>query len=248
MVRKELIRRSPLRILEKSTHGGLGKGNLGVVAARKGIGKTACLVHIATDSLFQGRQVIHASFAADTSHIVSWYDDIFAEISGRFRLDAAIQVRDEIIRRRIIMNFNQDGIQLPRVVQSIRAMIRDGAFSADTLIVDGYDFARVTREELAQVRSFAREFGLEAWFSVSLKDERSIYDPRGVPTLLVGLLDEIDVLVCLRPIEAQTQTPGPNAAGAAHIRLQLIKDHDRLVTGDLHLNLDPHTLLILPED
>jgi len=53
MVRKELINRSPLRILERSTHGGVGKGNIGIIAARKGVGKTACLVHIATDQLFQ---------------------------------------------------------------------------------------------------------------------------------------------------------------------------------------------------
>ena len=89
MVRKELIQRSPLRILEQSTQGGLGKGNIGVIAARKGIGKTACLVHIATDSLFQERQVIHVSFAANTQHLVSWYEDIFSEIAERFHLDAA---------------------------------------------------------------------------------------------------------------------------------------------------------------
>ena len=48
MVRAELIKRSPLRILERSMHGGLGAGNIGILASRKGVGKTACLVHIAT--------------------------------------------------------------------------------------------------------------------------------------------------------------------------------------------------------
>ncbi len=45
MVKSELINRSPLRILEKSIQGGVGKGNIGVIASRKGVGKTACLVH-----------------------------------------------------------------------------------------------------------------------------------------------------------------------------------------------------------
>jgi len=39
MVKKELIRRSPLRILEKAIHGGLKDGNIGVLASRKGIFK-----------------------------------------------------------------------------------------------------------------------------------------------------------------------------------------------------------------
>ena len=30
MLKEEIIKRSPIRILEKSIHGGLGKGNLGV--------------------------------------------------------------------------------------------------------------------------------------------------------------------------------------------------------------------------
>ncbi len=244
MVRKELIRRSPLRILEKSTRGGLGKGNVGVIAARKGVGKTACLVHIGTDSLFQGRQVIHVCFAADTRHIISWYEDIFAEIAERFHLDSAMEVHNEIIKHRILMNFNQEGVRLPRVLCSVRAMIRDGSFSADTVIVDGYDFGRVTREELAQVRAFARELGLEIWFSVSLRDTGAgpVFDGRGVPVLLQGLLEEIDVLICLRQ-----EAGRPAGPAVPHIRLQLVKDHERLVAGDLHLNLDPATLLILHE-
>ena len=39
MYRKEVNRSSPLRILERSIHGGLGPGNLGVVMARAGVGK-----------------------------------------------------------------------------------------------------------------------------------------------------------------------------------------------------------------
>ena len=49
MYRKFLNARSPLRLLEKGLHGGLGKGNLGLVLAGHGVGKTACLVGIALD-------------------------------------------------------------------------------------------------------------------------------------------------------------------------------------------------------
>ena len=38
MYSKEMNERSPLRLLEKSIRGGLGKGNLGVVMSRAGIG------------------------------------------------------------------------------------------------------------------------------------------------------------------------------------------------------------------
>ena len=52
MVKAELIKRSPLRVFEQSIHGGLGRGNIGVLASPKGVGKTACLVHITPISTF----------------------------------------------------------------------------------------------------------------------------------------------------------------------------------------------------
>ena len=62
MHRKELNERSPLRVLEKSIHGGLGRGNLGVVIARHGVGKSAFLVGYGLDHAEDFR---HLPFIAD---------------------------------------------------------------------------------------------------------------------------------------------------------------------------------------
>jgi hypothetical protein len=235
MVRSELVKRSPWRILENSTHGGLGKGNLGAIAARQGVGKTACMVHLATDQLLEGRQVIHVSFSASTSHIVDWYEDIFSEVAQTAGLENAMDVHDEIIRHRIIMNFNQQGVALGKVLGSVRSMIRDGHFAADLIIVDGYDFAAVSAAELAEVRRFAGELGLEIWFSVSLGHEEPKCTPAGIPELLTRVIDELSILICLRAEER-------------HVRLQLVKDHDAPSVKALPLELDPKTLLIARED
>jgi hypothetical protein len=231
MVKRELNKRSPLRILEKSTHGGLGKGNLGVIAARRGVGKTACLVHIATDQLLQDKQVIHVSFATDPSHIMDWYEDIFREIAEKFGLESAMSVHNEMIRHRIIMNFNQKGIKLSQVLGSLRSMIREGHFAADCIVVDGYDFNQATVEEFEEVRGFASEQALEFWFSASLGYQRPEYNENGIPRILEELISQFSILVCLRPDEK-------------HIRLQLVKDHETMVSEDLHLKLDPKSLLI----
>jgi hypothetical protein len=113
-------------------------------------------------------------------------------------------------------------------------MIRDGHFAADLIIVDGYDFAKAGRQELAEVRRFAAELGLEVWFSVSLGHEEPRYSPAGIPELLAGVIDEFAILICLRAEER-------------HVRLELVKDHDAPVVGSLHLELDPKTLLIARE-
>ena len=69
MYRKEVNAQSPLRILEKSIHGGLGAGNLGLVMARAGVGKTAFLVQVALDDLMRERSVLHVTLEQTVEHV-----------------------------------------------------------------------------------------------------------------------------------------------------------------------------------
>lgn len=231
MVKAELIKRSPLRNLEKSIQGGLGKGKLAILASRKGVGKTACLVHIATDKLFQEKSVIHVSYSSRVDYIINWYEDIFKEIAKKRQLEEAVEVHDEIIKNRVIMNFHQDGAQTDMVLNSLEIMIDQGKFAAETLIIDGYDFTQSTVEDLKKFRAFAERLGLEIWFSASLKGDEPLYDDAGIPFVLHNYMDEVAVLITL-------------SFKAGHVKLQVQKNHDQPPPGELPLRLDPKTLLI----
>lgn len=230
-VKEELIRRSPLRILERSISGGLGRGNVGVLASRKGVGKTACLVHIAADKLLQDKFVIHVSYASRVDHIVTWYEDIFKEIAKAPKTRAALDGFDDLIRHRVIMNFKQDGARTEQVLRSLEAMIVHGNFRAETVIIDGLDFAQAGPDDLLKFKDFARRLGLEVWFSASLKKDDPLFDERGMPYELVAHAPAIDVLLSL-------QHHGD------HVHFSLVLDHGRLAPKDLRLKLDPTTLLI----
>lgn len=231
MVKEELIKRSPVRVLEEAMHGGLGKGNIGVLASRKGVGKTACLVHLATDKLFQDKPVIHVSYASRVDHIISWYEDIFREIARSLNLESAPEIHDEIIKKRVIMNFSQQGMKVEQVLRSLEAMIKDGNFAAEMVIVDGYAFVPSSPEDLAKFREFAGRMGLEVWFSASLKGPEPLFDEQGFPNELKCCLGKVDVLITLRHLDDKVQ-------------LHLLKDHDYPSPGELKLTLDPTTLLI----
>ena len=233
MVKTELVKRSPFRILERSIHGSLPAGSIGTIASRKGVGKTACLVHLATDKLFQEKHVIHVSFAARTDHIISWYEDIFKEIARKRNLEDAMSVHDDVIKNRVVMNFSQEGVSPEQVFRSVRAMITDGQFAADLIIFDGYDFALGSEEDFRKIKAFAADLGLAVWFSVSLPD--SVTDEQGVPAILGDYLDQTDVVITLTP-------------GEEYVKLDLVKDYDHYPQEDLHLKLDPKTLLIAQED
>ena len=232
MVRTELVKRSPLRVLEGAIHGGLGHGNIAVLASPKGVGKTACLVHIATDKLLQGRHVIHVSYSSRVDYIITWYEDIFKEIAKDRKLTDAVDVHDEIIANRVIMNFKQDGTKTEQVLKSLEAMITFGKFGADTVIVDGYDFSRSVCEDLAKFKDFAGRLALEVWFSASLRENGApLYDADGVPAMLKPICEALDVVITLHALDQ-------------HVEFRVVKDHDHPAPGVLPIKLDPKTLLI----
>ena len=233
MLKEELIAKSPVRLLEKSIEGGLKAGNIGVIASRKGIGKTSVLVQLALDKLLQGEKVIHVSFTAHTSYVISWYENIFTELAKRRNLESFDEVKDNLIKNRVIMNFAQEAVTVDQILHSLRAMISDGGFKATTLIVDGYDFTKpqAAAERFSKVKAFAEEMHLEVWYSATLAGEEPQLDKRNVPVLLADYLDSISVLILLEP-------------KAEYIHFTVVKDHGRMNPQDLKLKLDAKTLLI----
>jgi len=236
MIGNEMTSKSPLRILEKSTHGGVGKGNIGIIAARKGVGKTACLVHIATDQLLQGKNIIHVSFAPSTAHIVSWYDDIYREIARRLNIEGDSEVYDQVKRNRVIMNFKQDGIALEKMLGSIKTMIKEGHFTADAVMIDGYDFATSNKTEFAAFKQFAEELQISLWFSATTHRDDPTKDEKGVPMILSQYMDDTAILILMVPKDG-------------YVHLNLVKDHDVFPSPDsLQLKLDPQVMLIAEEN
>jgi hypothetical protein len=231
MLKQDLIDKSPVRILEKGIEGGLKAGNLGVIASRKGIGKTSVLVQLALDQLLRGHKVVHVSFTTHTSYVISWYENIFTELARKKNLEHLNDVHDEIVKNRVIMNFNQDGVAIEQIVRSLTAMISDGGFKAESIIIDGFDFTRADARQLKVMRDFAEKMGVEVWYSCTMVGEEPLVDKHNVPVMLRDFIDDISVLILLEP-------------RVEYIHFIVAKDHGRLNPADLHIKLDAKTLLI----
>ena len=232
MVKEELIQRSPIRIFEQSIHGGLKAGEIGIVASGHGIGKTSVLVQLAMDKLLQGKKVIHVSFTQHTHHVLSWYEDIFDEFISKKNLENAAEVKSEVVKNRVLMNFNQDIMSKDQIIKSLRAMIVEGGFKAEALIIDGLDFSRISHDRITGVKAFAQELGIAVWYSCSIPDEDQRYDDKNIPLLLKDIVDFVDVVIVLEP-------------KSDHIELSVSKDRNSHDTKALAMRLDPRTLLML---
>jgi hypothetical protein len=238
MVIQELIQRSPVRIFEKSIHGGLKAGEIGLIASPSGLGKTSVLVQIAMDKLIQAKKVIHVSFTQHTDYVLAWYEDIFDEFIKKKNLENPQDVKNEIVRNRVLLKFNQEGITADQILRGLKALITDGGFNAQAVIVDGFVFSPSDGERFAQVKRFAQEMGLMAWYSCTVGNQGSVpgdlYDKRNIPVIVKDYSDVFDTIIVLEP-------------RADHIELTVSKDRDAYNPEHMALRLDPKTLLILEE-
>jgi hypothetical protein len=230
MVKNELVQRSPVRLFEKNIHGGLKAGEIGILSAPKGIGKTSVLVQIALDKLLQDKKVIHISFNQHASHVQNWYGNIFEEIIKKKQLENERDVADEIIRNRVLMNFNQEGVTSDVILRSLKSMIVDGGFKADSIIIDGFDFTIAERGRISTLKDFAKDLGLSVWYSCDVSGSPP-YDKRGIPLVVKNIEDLIDVIIALDPQPLYTE-------------LRVSKEHGNYEAGGI-VRLDPKTLLIL---
>jgi hypothetical protein len=232
MITSELIQRSPVRVFEKSIHGGLKAGEIGLIASPSGIGKTSVLVQIALDKLLQARKVIHVSFTQQADYVIAWYEDIFDEFTRKKNLENPQDVKSDLVKNRVLMNFNQDGVTGDQILRSLRAMIVEGGFKAEALIIDGFDFAKMDRDRIVKTKDFAKELGLEIWYSCTVSSGESHYTKQGIPNLIKDYVDLIDSVIVLEP-------------KSDHIEFSVSKDRDTFNPASMALKLDPKTLLIL---
>lgn len=230
---KEVNERSPLRLLERSIHGGLGRGNLGVVVARHGVGKTAFLVGVALDDLMRGRDVLHVSLDQSVERVRTFYDEIFAELAHSEALQDVWQVQLGVLRHRRIHSYLGGTFRPSRFRESLRFLREHGDFAPTAIVFDGFDFAAARPEDLRELREVAREVGAELWMS-AVTTRAATRNERGVPEPVAHLEPEIDVILTM------TQD-----GKTVHVALH--KDHDNPEVPDLQLALDPVSLLLVRE-
>jgi hypothetical protein len=230
MIRKEAILQSPLRFLDRSIHGGLGKGHLGVIVAPAGVGKSACLVQIGLDALLRERPVLHVAIGQSVEHVHARYDALFDDLAERVDLADRPGVRESIAHRRLIWS-SLDGTFGARALdEALAAFEAHLGLGPSTLLVDGFEWeAPGAAATVGAVKASAARIGAELWMTA--RDARA--RERGAAPRTVPLPDDcaalVDVGLLLEPDGRQA-------------RLTLVKDFERSPAADLRLVLEGGTL------
>lgn len=229
---KDFISVSPLRILEKSSHHGLGPGNLGVLVARAGVGKTACLIHIAFDKIFRQKKLVHISLEEGPEKVTSYYNVIYYDLVKALNIEDDYEYRVLMERNRMTLAYLNQSFDLERLQANLKNLTERLDFKPDTLIVDGLDFEKAEREVFEGLKKIALEFETEIWFSALSHRHITETNERDIPYPCDKFDDLFSIIIQLQPEQAG-------------VFLKLLKDHDRYHIPENSIRLDPNTFLAL---
>ncbi len=162
MEKQDLYEKSPVRLFDTATDGGLKAGELGLVTSKKGLGKTSVLVQFGMDTLLQDKQLVHVTFDLHSSNVIFWYDAIFSEISKKKNIGNSTELKGEVVSKRTILNFSLDNFNLSKVVNTLNAL-KAGGIAVSGVVMDGIDFAKVTEGDVNAVAQYAAAEKVTVW-------------------------------------------------------------------------------------
>jgi hypothetical protein len=229
---RNLMKVSPLKILEGSSRRGLGQGNLGVLMAQAGVGKTACLIHIALEKILRQGKLVHISLEDIPEKISSYYNVISEDLVTALGAEDGGELRGLLERNRMILTYLNQSFEVSRLRENIRNLAESIAFVPNTLIIDGLDFACAPREVFEELKEVAAEYHLEAWLSALSSKRAFDGDETQIPSPCTHVDDLLSIV-----IELQSTTAG--------VFLRLLKDHKTPVASAVRVKLDPNTFLAL---
>lgn len=236
MIRQEAILQSPLRILDKSIRGGLGRGHLGVIMAPPGVGKSACLAQIGLDALLRGRAVLHVALRQPIEHVTARYDALFHELARRVDLADRRGVSESITRRRLVWSSLEggfDGRELDRAIGAFRANL---GHDPAVVLVDGFGWVEPGGAGvLAALKASAVGIGAELWMTAREAHGPGTQRLHPPAPLSDGCAGQVDIGIFLEP-------------HGSHARLTLVKDHERFPGSHVALVLEGGLLRLWDDD
>jgi len=121
--------------------GGLGPGELGVVVAPSGVGKTWILTALGASAVRQGLNVVHYTMELSEHYVGARYDTVFTHIPSNELKEKKEEVKSKIRQLKgqlMIKYFPPKGVTVKKLQQHIDKMIATGN-KPDVIIVDYAD-------------------------------------------------------------------------------------------------------------
>jgi hypothetical protein len=162
-------------VIDDLTQGGLGGGELGVIVAPAGVGKTWVLAAIGANSMKKGRHIVHYSLELNEAYVGLRYDSIFTGIANqnlKYHKDDVQSEMDKLKGDLVIKYYPTKSASVNTLSAHLKRLTTLGT-KVDMVVVDYADIlkdtggAREVRHALGNIyedlRGLAGEFQIPIW-------------------------------------------------------------------------------------
>lgn len=222
-IRKETPQMTPFNTLSP--------GGLGILMARAGVGKTACLTQIALAHLLGDRPVLHVCIDIVPDKVKVWYRELLKSMRPAADAKEQESLQHRIEPLRFILSYLNQTFSTEKLEQSLQNLRESTGFKPSVVILDGLDFDRVTRESLEKLKSFAEKNAVPLWLSAKTHRHIGTANERAVPYPCHETDDLFEDIVMLESFPTG-------------IRVKLLKHGGQYGPEQTEIMLNPHTFLI----
>lgn len=209
----------------------LKPGELGVLLARAGVGKTACLTHIALANLLNGVPVLHVCIDLMPDKIKAWYHEFLKNIASSMPNEDFGNLQYRIEPLRFILAYLHHSFNPDKLEQSLQNLKEQAKFHPSLVIIDGLDFDRISRSEVEKLKDFAAKYGVSMWVSARTHQHLSSTNAMGIPYPCHEMDDLFSAIVELKPVSES-------------IQVKVLKHQDQYHPKHSPIFLSPQTFLV----
>lgn len=177
-------------------NGGLGKGELGVIVANTGVGKSHMLVQFGAHALRLGKNVVHYTLELTETAVGIRYDSNLMNIASNEIQDSKQEVieryKEMELGKLIIKEYPTGGATVGTIRSHLEKLALRG-FVPNVLLIDYADIMRSTREYDAlrlelkliyeELRNLAMERGIPIWTASQANRDSSNSDVVGLENM-----------------------------------------------------------------
>jgi hypothetical protein len=220
-----------IEVIQRTLVEPLGPGELGVLMASAGIGKTACLTHIALENLLRGIPVLHVSIDGSPDKIKVWYYELVKSVLMAHPEEDFLAIQNKIEPLRFILAYLHQTFSPAKLEKSLEDLRSQAKFQPSVVILDGLDFDKASRATLEEIKNFARNNGVSVWMSARTHRHISLINDRGIPYPCHESDELFSVILMLEgAVEA--------------IQVKVLKHYDQYMPEPSGVFLDSETFLL----
>ena len=167
------VQATPWEVINELTDGGLGRGELGVMVAPAGIGKSWALMNVGADAVKKGKTVLHYTLELNEAYVGLRYDSVITGIANQNLKHYQEDIKEQLSKLNgelIIKHYPTKTISVMGLRSHVEKCIMQGK-KPDVIIVDYADLLRghgqEKRHELEGIyedlRGMAGEYEIPVW-------------------------------------------------------------------------------------